>query len=537
MTSIKKTTILIFLAAFFGLTAALTGVFHYELTRNTIPLNRSITQKFVNNRTSQINSWFGERLAELRLLATLPNTRTYDRQHFFAETENLVQTEPDNYLSIRLVSKNGTSYSADPIIPGFSVRNRPYYQEMAANPQLTYTVSDQLISKEDHHEAVVILYRLKQPLTDDITYLAAAIPLEKVMSLAKDLNLYDGTGILLGSGTPQPVIDHKRQLLLTPDIDYLPDWQVNYIVNKKSLGGSTETLLHVVQLVLVVLLVLLGLSLLLLFKKILQPILALDATMQQVQAGNKTVRADTHGPAEIAQLAIAFNQTLDKVYENESKYRAATLRVLQEQIQPHFLYNTLNTIQWQVLGGDTDSAVTMLENLSTFFRKGLNQGGELSTVADEIAHVRSYLAIQQVRHEALSEVAITLPSALAKEWLLHFLLQPLVENAIDHGIRTMTVRPSRLWITVSQTDTGLALVVGNNGTPIPLQQLRRLNQADLQDEKTGFGLYNIRRRLQLIYGDRASLTITSSETATEFCIQVPFISDEEAHIYDKPANS
>src|SRR5699024_6490277 len=132
---------------------------------------------------------------------------------------------------------------------------------------------------------------------------------------------------------------------------------------------------------------------------ILQPIILLRDTMLQVQTGDKQIRVTIDNPKEIAELGTVFNHTLDKVYENEEKYRRASLRVLQEQIQPHFLYNTLNAIQWQVLGGDQQGALAMLENLSTFFRKGLNQGEELTTVADEVAHVRSYLAIQQIRHE------------------------------------------------------------------------------------------------------------------------------------------
>ncbi|HIX69109.1 MAG TPA: sensor histidine kinase [Candidatus Enterococcus stercoravium] len=529
MNSIKKKTILIFLATSLALITALTLTIHYELTRKTIPLNRSITQKFVDNRTSQINSWFGERLSELRLLASLSNTHEYQRESFFAETENLVATAPENYLSIRLVSKNGTSYSADPIIPSFSVRKRPYYLKMTQDPTLAYTVSNQLISKEDHQAAVVILYRLATPLADEITYIAAAVPLQKVMSLAKDLDLYDGTGILLGEESRPPKVDSKQQLLFTSEIDYLPNWQVNYIVSRGSLGASTQQLLRILQIVLVIVLLLLGVFLLLLFRGILRPIVTLRDTMLQVQAGDKTVRAQETGPTEIAQLATAFNTTLDKVYENEEKYRKASLRVLQEQIQPHFLYNTLNTIQWQIVGGDLERAVTMLENLSMYLRKGLNHGDELCRVADEIAHIRSYLAIQQVRHEELAEVSIHLPPELAEKKMLHFLLQPIVENAIDHGIRTQQQHRSRLWLTVAGTAAGLVLTVGNDGTPIAPEVLQQLNQTGdhepPMDDSTdaGFGLLNVRRRLQLTYGNRAQMVFASDELATVVTIYLPYL--------------
>lgn len=526
MHSIKKTTILIFLGVSFGLIAAFTATIHYELTQNTIPLNRSITQKFVDNRTSQINSWFGERLAELRLLASLPTTGEYDRDSFFTETENLVQAAPENYLSIRLVSEKGTSYSANPIIPGFSVRNRSYYQKMLAQ-DLDYTVSNQLISKEDHQAAVVIFYRLSQPLEDQTAFLSAAVPLKKVRSLAKDLDLYDGTGMLLGADTPAPVIDQDKEILLTSALTYLPDWQVTYIVSKKALGGSTEELLRILQIVMLIVLLLLGLFSLLLFKAILQPIILLRDTMLQVQTGDKQIRVTIDNPKEIAELGTVFNHTLDKVYENEEKYRRASLRVLQEQIQPHFLYNTLNAIQWQVLGGDQQGALAMLENLSTFFRKGLNQGEELTTVADEIAHVRSYLAIQQIRHEELATVAITVDPDLQKEPLLHFLLQPLVENAIDHGIRTKTERSSKLWIEIQKEKNGMEITVANNGTPIPAAQLAALNDPNPATTGKGYGLQNIRQRLQLIYGKEARLQLTSNSAKTQVNIFVPYLTKSE----------
>lgn len=515
-----------FLGVSFGLIAAFTATIHYELTQNTIPLNQSITQKFVDNRTSQINSWFGERLAELRLLASLPTTGEYDRDSFFTETENLVQAAPENYLSIRLVSKNGTSYSANPIIPGFSVTNRPYYQKITKY-RLDYTVSNQLISKEDHQAAVVILYRLTQPLEDQTAYLAAAVPLKKVRSLAKDLDLYDGTGMLLGADTPAPAIDQDKEILLTSALDYLPDWQVTYIVRKKALGGSTEGLLRILQIVMLIVLLLLGFFSVLLFKTILQPVILLRDTMLKVQTGDKNIRVKIDNPKEIAELGSVFNHTLDKVYENEEKYRRASLRVLQEQIQPHFLYNTLNAIQWQILGGDQDGALAMLENLSTFFRKGLNHGEELVTVADEVAHVRSYLAIQQIRHEELATIAITIDPDLHDRLMLHFLLQPLVENAIDHGIRTQPDHPSRLWIEIQKKQDGMQITVANDGTPIPAAQLSELNNEIPSAPSRGYGLQNIRRRLQLIYGNQARLQLSSTVANTQVNIFVPYLTKLE----------
>lgn len=518
MRSIKEKTIGIFIFISLMLTLVIYGIMKWELSKNIIPLNSSITQKFVDNRANEINTWFGERLSELRLLADLPKRHDYNQEQFFEETQALSAFDESNYLSIRLVTDDAISHSET--YPEFSIADRKYYQTLQNNPTLNYTVSDSLSSKEDTHEAVIILYRLAKPLADGTSYLAAAVPLTKVNELAKNLNLYDGTGVLLGSGSESMAIDAKKEILFTSSIKLLPDWKINYIVSKNSLSQDTKQLMYLLLLILIPVLLLLGILLLFLFQQIIHPILSLRQTMTHIQSGNRQARVHIDSPTELADLGEMFNQTLDEVYTNEKKYNQASIRMLQEQIQPHFLYNTLDTIQWQVLGGNPKEAVMTIEYLSNYFRKGLNHGSEVITIQDELVHVKNYLEIQKIRHEELVDFEVTIPDCLLDEKVLHFILQPIVENAINHGLRKKKNGGS-LHIYVSSFDEKfLQIQVINDGVKIPQEKVKTLNEASLKDP-SGYGISNIHHRLKLFYHGKAQLIFKSDSQKTSAIFYLP----------------
>lgn len=519
MKSIRSQMIGLLVVISLLLVAMIYGTMHYELARNVIPLNTSITQKFVDNRTSEINSWFGERLAELRLLADLPQRREYTRETFFHETNALTGFDASNYISIRLVSDDGISHSDS--YPDFSIEDRSYYQRLLKAPQLPYTVSNLVKSKEDDREAVIILYRLSQPLPDGTTYLAAAVPLKKVQSLAKELSLYDGKGVLLGSEADAIKVDADKELLLSSSIPLLPKWKVNYIVEKSRLGEDTTQLIRLLLVIAAIVSGILGILLAILLRQIIRPIEVLGHTMEAVQAGDRQARGSIEAPRELAELSAGFNSTLDRVYASEENSRKAAVRVLQDQIQPHFLYNTLDTIQWQILGDEPEAAVSTIEYLSTYYRKGLNQGQDQITLEAELEHVASYLAIQKIRHEQLMAYRIEVPEELLPLKVLHFILQPLIENAINHGIRPLADGNAELLIQAALlNDEVLQLTISNNGVPLSKEKSAELNDPDRQPDK-GYGIYNVRQRLQLYYHGEASLSFQTSGNWTKAIIQLP----------------
>lgn len=164
--------------------------------------------------------------------------------------------------------------------------------------------------------------------------------------------------------------------------------------------------------------------------------------MRKVQNGDLNVRFDNQYHDEIGQVGNGFNNMLEEirnlielVYKEQQGKRESEIKILQAQIKPHFLYNTLDAIQWMAHERGATDLVEMIDALTHFFRIGLSKGKETLTVSDEIAHVRSYLIIQKIRYEEKLEYEIECEDGLDHLLVLKLTLQPLVENAIYHGIK------------------------------------------------------------------------------------------------------
>ena len=175
---------------------------------------------------------------------------------------------------------------------------------------------------------------------------------------------------------------------------------------------------------------------------ITRPIRELSGVTKKVSEGDFSARTYVDSDDELAVLADSVNsmtqsieELVQKIKEDERKMRRADLRLLQEQINPHFLYNTLDTIVWLIEGNDPDKAVNVVMSLSEFFRLVLSKGREYITIQEEELHIKSYLEIQQVRYRDILEYEIEIAPELYQYKILKLTLQPLVENSLYHGIK------------------------------------------------------------------------------------------------------
>ena len=248
----------------------------------------------------------------------------------------------------------------------------------------------------------------------------------------------------------------------------------------------------------------------------------------KVAAGDFTVRAKVDTQDELAQLADRVNRMteslerlVEKIKEDERKMRKADLRLLQEQINPHFLYNTLDTIIWLIEGNSPDKAVNMVVSLSEFFRLVLSKGKEYITIQDEELHIRSYLEIQQVRYRDILEYEIAIDPELYRYKILKLTLQPLVENSLYHGIKYKRAKGK---ILVSGTLEGdeIHLKVSDDGIGMEEEELAKL-QRDIQrpckETESGFGLANVNERIRMNFGTGYGITIHSSK-GEGTCVEV-----------------
>lgn len=250
---------------------------------------------------------------------------------------------------------------------------------------------------------------------------------------------------------------------------------------------------------------------------ITKPISKLSRLMKRAQTGDLTVRFDNHYKGEIHQLGDAFNSMVAKtdellklVYQEQKHKREAELQILHEQIKPHFLYNTLDTIQWMAKGYHAQDIVDIVLALSNFFRISLSQGKEFISLEQEIAMVKSYLDIQKFRYEELFDYEVWTDPAILKCQVPRLSLQPLIENALYHGIKESEREHGTIWIRVyPEGEDSVVLKVEDNGAGMTEERCRQLNQWFAQKERMAevdaFGSLNVNDRVRMFYGEEYGL--------------------------------
>jgi two-component system, sensor histidine kinase YesM len=263
--------------------------------------------------------------------------------------------------------------------------------------------------------------------------------------------------------------------------------------------------------------------------KITQPIKRLERSMKQVERGNFDVQLPITGNDEVGLLSRRFQfmvkrirELMDQIIREQESKRKSELEVLQSQINPHFLYNTLNSVVRMAAAGRSDEVVTTITSLSKFFRISLSRGNYTITIQDELEHIRNYLVIQSVRYRGKFEYRIEADEEALPCQTLKLILQPIVENAIYHGIEEM-VDPGMIRIGVTVDRDTVTFVIEDNGLGIHPERLKQLliKRAD-SGSGSGVGIRNVHERIRLTYGDPYGLSIVSQqEVGTTVTIRIP----------------
>lgn len=251
---------------------------------------------------------------------------------------------------------------------------------------------------------------------------------------------------------------------------------------------------------------------------ITKPVNKLKTLMGNVEEGRFDMRFNAKYNDEIGQLGSSYNKMIQEierlihlVYMEQKSKREAEFKILQAQIKPHFLYNTLDTIQWMADEYKANKIVEMVSALTNLFRIGLNKGDELITIEEEIKHVKSYLIIQMTRYESKLDYEVDVDETVKHYKVLKLILQPLVENAIYHGIRNKREK-GKISINISKKEGTLLFTVKDTGIGIEKDILDQLNYSlnNMGSEhKKGFGLNNVNERIKLSYGDQYGLEVYS----------------------------
>lgn len=310
-------------------------------------------------------------------------------------------------------------------------------------------------------------------------------------------------------------------------------WRVIGVFSEDEIMGPVNTLITILSVSLVLIIICILAISLRISRSITDPIIELGRLMSQAESGDLSVRFSSQYEDEVSQLGDNFNHMLERidqliqmVYREQTNKRMAELKVLQEQIKPHFLYNTLDTIIWMAREYNADDIVQLVGALTSMYRIGLSKGRDYISVEQEMVYVTSYLYIQKIRYGTKLNYRIEKDKALDHCQVPKLMLQPLVENAIYHGIKTKHGKGHMAIRSQAVDDKYMEFTVEDDGAGMTREKVeeitRLLNEPNDLEEKKSFGLFYVEERMRIRYGDDFHIRVESQlDEGTRVTIRVP----------------
>lgn len=261
-------------------------------------------------------------------------------------------------------------------------------------------------------------------------------------------------------------------------------------------------------------------------KRILRRIKLLNKMMVRLEHEDFDVYIEPGGNDEVTLLSRSFNkmsgklrELIQKVYSVQLKQKEAELKALQAQINPHFLYNTLDNIYWMGRMEKAFETCTLVEALSKLFRLSLNSGNEITTVKSEIEHVKNYIVIQQARYKNMINFTLDIAPEVLDCTTLKLVLQPLIENSIVHGIEQKGDN-GQIDIIIKQEYEKLIFIVSDNGYGVNLEEIQGLLSGNTVNNK-GLAIKNVNDRIKLYFGEGYGLEFFNRKNGTTVIVIQP----------------
>ena len=267
---------------------------------------------------------------------------------------------------------------------------------------------------------------------------------------------------------------------------------------------------------------------------ITRPIRRLTQVTDQVAKGDLTVRSDVTGGLEARVLSDSMNTMIDKINElleqvktEQVRLRKAEFELLQSQINPHFLYNTLDSIIWMAEGRKYEEVVLMTASLARLLRQSISNEDEVVPLAREVEYAKGYLTIQKMRYKDKLEFEIDVEPSILNIPLIKLVLQPIIENAIYHGLKYKESK-GLLQVKGFMKDGNAVLQVIDNGVGMDEETLSHIyDKHKVNYHSNGVGVYNVQKRLKLYYGENYGITYESEKgVGTTATITIPGIQEE-----------
>lgn len=572
MKTLRKKILLYFTSVTTIMMILLIFLVRNQIKNTNIPLTMDLSQQIITAKAGEVGAWINQRIGELKILTeneTLISMNMAEVKDFIKKMD---KSHKEEFESFAIVNLSGYAWvSNDTYI---DIRDRHYFKKIQ-DEDLDYVVSDPIISLSNKEPIVVIIHAIRDDEGNRVGYINGAIYVSKLSAIASEIKMYDGLAWICDRNgqiftqdpesidkffnifTHQPNGRKDRQYIYNKDlkkleqdykiqdsegnniivlntpIPYAEGWSLGIHFFEREMTKDTTRLLEMILIVGFFIITSLILISLFLSSSIVKPVKILQNLMKRVEEGDLDITYSHPGEDEIAQLGESFNKMLGQiknlintVYIEQQNKREAELRALQAQIQPHFLYNTLDTIHWMALEHEADDIVEMVDALTQLFRISISRGEEIIPYLEEIKHIESYLLVQKIRYEEKLEYEILWDEELKEYKILKLVIQPLVENAIYHGIKRKR-GPGKILVKARIIGSEVELRVIDNGIGIKPERLSQIIEVLKGNQKstgTGYGMFNVNERIKLMFGDEYGIQIKSEyKQGTEIILKYPLI--------------
>lgn len=317
------------------------------------------------------------------------------------------------------------------------------------------------------------------------------------------------------------------------DVRYISnfcDWKMVSLVPLKTLFLKVSAIKDItVSLIIICLIIVIASSIFLTYF-LTKPIMKLSRLMRKVEDGDLGIRFENSYNDEIGRLGQNFNSMLEKAkilmdenVEKQKRLRIQELKALQAQINPHFLYNTIDTINWLAQSIDADDISEISIALANYYRLSLSKGADIIKISDEINQVKNYLTIQKIRYNDYLNYEFNISETILNLNIIKLTLQPLVENAIYHGIKDK-LGYGMIHIIGRREDDKVIFEICDNGKGMDAEKLENIRASLEKVRVEGFGLSNVNERIKLNFGEEYGIAIDSIENIfTKVTITIPIV--------------
>lgn len=335
----------------------------------------------------------------------------------------------------------------------------------------------------------------------------------------------------LEDGIYDDTLNGEKRKVIVSTVSYT-GWKVVGVIPKNVQTASLIRFRYYIMTIITLLIMMILFVNKLITRKISSPILKLDDSVKAYEAGEKP-NIYIGGSSEIRHLGHSVQKSYEQIeslmkeiVEQQNERRKSELDALQSQVNPHFLYNTLESITWMIEGNKNEDAVFMISELAKLFRISLSKGKTIISIEDEMQHCRSYLNIQKYRYKDRFEIQYDIDSEIYNYCTVKLIIQPILENAIYYGVGDMDEDDAKIIISGRIKGKDIYISVEDNGMGMREEDVRHIltDNQKVPKHGSGVGLINVHSRIQLMFGTAYGLTVESeADIGTKVTIHLPAI--------------